>query len=466
MRRAALMWTGLEALISGGASFVVAFLIARLIGPGEMGIGAAVTALHVLLSVGVTALFADAIVQRQHLDDDQASSAFWASCAVGVLAAFIQLAAIWPMRLLLDDPRVMAMGAALAVPLPLLGAAGAVQGRATRLRNYRLLALRALCGQASGAALGVVIAMRAGGAWALVGQQAMLSGAGALTILAGAGWRPSWVWKQAAVRDMLRVGGPLTASTLVLHGRYRIFVLLLGGVLGKVELGQTHMAFRLAETMRELASTVMWRLLLPGMSQRQSDLAALRAGVDDALHAIGATLFPLCAAMAVGIGPLTRLLLGPGWVPSGTAAAPLVVLAAWMFLLFPGGVACVARGAPRYALRAHLAGAVLIAAGVLVVRPQTPLAAALVWIAAHAAIAPYMLSTAAQELRVPVWRTVAAGMPSLLIAAIAAIMALILPELRGTPLVMFVQRVVVAAAPMLLLTPPLWRARPASPARS
>ena len=82
--RGNIFWSGLEAGVSAGLSFASAFIVARLIGPAEVGIGAAAVAMHVLLWVGVNALFADALVQAASLDETAASSAFWASSGVGV----------------------------------------------------------------------------------------------------------------------------------------------------------------------------------------------------------------------------------------------------------------------------------------------------------------------------------------------------------------------------------------------
>jgi len=56
-------WSGVEAAASGAFSLVSAFVVARLIGPAEMGVGAAVASVHVLLWVGVNALFADAVAK-------------------------------------------------------------------------------------------------------------------------------------------------------------------------------------------------------------------------------------------------------------------------------------------------------------------------------------------------------------------------------------------------------------------
>lgn len=62
-------WSGFEAAASAALSFASAFIVARLAGPSEVGIGAAVIAVHVLLWVAVNALFADPLVQRIAVDD-------------------------------------------------------------------------------------------------------------------------------------------------------------------------------------------------------------------------------------------------------------------------------------------------------------------------------------------------------------------------------------------------------------
>ena len=72
-------WSGFEAAVSAVLSFASAFIVARLVGPAEVGIGAAAVAVHVLLWVAVNALFADALVQRSVVDDAAFSSAFAAS---------------------------------------------------------------------------------------------------------------------------------------------------------------------------------------------------------------------------------------------------------------------------------------------------------------------------------------------------------------------------------------------------
>ena len=424
MAARAVFWSGAEAAASGLLSAVSAFVVARIVGPAELGIGAAIVAVHVLLWVTVNALFADALVQRASLAADDASSAFWASALAGVLGAAVQAAAGVGLAAALGDRRLIAMGLALAAALPLVGAAGAMQGMLTRRRAYRALALRTMIGQGLGTCAGVSAALLGAGAWALVCQQLVTSAAGALCLLVAADFRPRFAIQRAPVRALLRIGVPLTASTLVQHGRYRLFALLIGALAGPAALGQIHMASRLVDTVRDLASTALWRLMLPPMAERQHDRAALQATVDRFVGAYGLVLFPLCGAMLATMAPLVALLLGPVWAPSGRAALPLILLAAYNLLLFAGNVATIARGRPAAFLAANAAATAATLLGVAVLRPADPVDAAWIWLAAQVLVSPYAIAVVARAMQARPWRQARAGLPALALAAAATIAAL------------------------------------------
>jgi len=453
-------WSAFEAGTSAVLSFASAFVVARLVGPAEVGIGAAAVAVHVLLWVVVNALFADALVQRPTVDDATASSAFWTSTAIGATAALLQAAAGWPLAHALSDARLAPMAAVLALPLPLVGAGGAIQGLLTRDRAYRVLAGRAVIGQGLGTVTGICAALAGAGAWALVLQQLVTSTAGALALLLRAPWRPRAVWQWAPVRALLCVGLPLTASTLVQHGRYRLFAVLIGITAGPASLGQVHMAFRLVDTVRELAMTALWRLMLPGLAERQHDPPALGAQVDRLGALSGLVVFPLCGAMAVTVRLLVGLLLGPVWEPAGLAALPLIGLTAWLFLGFPAGVAVVARGKAHYLLIANLAATVAVLLGVAVLRPVHPFEAVLVWLVAQLLIAPYTLIVAGRFLPKAssgsglsrLVRPIRGGLPVLGLAATATALAALMPGMFAR---VFVGAVVFLASAALLYRLPL-----------
>ena len=426
-------WSGSEAAISASLSFVSAFVVARLVGPAEVGIGAAAVAVHVLLWVGVNALFADALVQRSVVDDTTFSTAFVMSALVGCGAALAQVAAAHPLAWSLSDHRLVTMSLLLAVPLPLVGAAGPIQGLLTRQRAYRTLAFRTVIGQGLGTLVGIGSALAGAGAWALVLQQCVISGAGALALLLRTPTRPGLTVSWPRLRELARIGLPLTASTLIYHCRYRLFALLIGATAGAATLGQVHMAFRLIDAVRELVFTAQWRLMLPMLSEQQRDLPALHAVMDRCLAWSSFVAFPLCAAMAVSIQPLVTMLLGPVWQPSGIASLPLIALTAWLFLAFPAGVGVIARGEPRYTLIANIAGTTATAVGVLLLQPGNPLQAVLVWLGAQVFVSPYILWANGRVLGTTPLRPLRAGVPLLTASLVATAAAFALPMAIGEP---------------------------------
>lgn len=427
------LWSGAEAASSAIFSFASAFVVGRLIGPAEVGIAAAVVALHVLLWVAVNTLFADALVQRITLNRTTVSTALCSSIAIGCAAALIQAGAAGPLRRLLADDRLILMSFLLALPLPLVGAAGPVQGLLTRDRAYRALALRTLIGQGLGTAVGIRFALGGAGAWALILQQLTISTVGAITLLMHSPVRFGLSVDRRSLCELLRIGFPLMASSLTYHARYRLFALLIGGMAGAAALGQVHIAFRLVDAVRDVAFTAQWRLMLPILSKRQHDLPGLHEAMDRCLAWASLFAFPLCATLAVSVQPLVALLLGPVWQPSGLAALPLIALTAWLFLAFPAGVAVVARGEPHYTLIANIAATAAMFLLVLLIRPATPLHAVLVWLGSQMVVSPYVLYANARVLHMRPLRPLRAGLPMAAASVLAVAVAVILPWAIGEP---------------------------------
>lgn len=426
------LWAALEAAVSGGLSLVSAFVIARMIGPEAFGIATAAIALHVMLWVVANALFADALVQRPTLDEATAASAFWAGLATGCACALVQAGGGFVLAALFHAPRLLRMCVLLALPLPLVGIGGVAQGLLTRRRAYRLLAGRAILGQGLGTAAGIAIALRHGGPWSPIGQQFVASATGAIILLAGARLRPRALWQPSAVRALLRIAVPLTASTLVLTARYRLFAVLVGGTAGASALGEMHMAFRLVDTVRELCNTAQWRLMLPTLAERQSDPAALRAKVDRLTRQSNMLVLPLCGAMALTLPILTVHVLSPAWAGTGRAAEPLVALMAALSLTFPAGVAVIARGQTGRPLLGNLACLALTLGGVLWLRPASPMQAVLIWCGGQMLVAPYILWINGRAIEAGPLRPLRGGMPVLLTVAAALALALAVPA-HGTP---------------------------------
>jgi len=295
------------------------------------------------------------------------------------------------------------------MPLPLVGAAGVVQGLLTRERAYRHLALRTLIGQGLGTAVGITAALAGAGGWALVCQQAITSSVGALALLIGRGWRPSRCLDWAIVKSLLALGVPLTASTLVLIARYRLFAVLIGGSAGAAVLGQVHIAFRLVDTVRELTFTALWRLMLPALSEHQHNSAGMLEQVDRWLRWTVCVVFPVCIVLAILLTQGVTVVMGPSWAQAGQAAMPLIGLMALATLMFPSGVALIAVGQARFTLYGNLGSMLVGCGGVIVFRPSDPWHAVMIWTISQLVVCPYVMWVNARALGVALLRPLSGG---------------------------------------------------------
>ncbi len=424
-------WPAVEAGGAAMLAIVSSFVVARVVGPAELGIAATIVSAHVLLWVVVNALFADAVVQHADIDHGALSAAFWASTSVGVAMMAVQVGCGWGLAWLMDDDRLLAMAMILAVSLPLVGGAGVVQGILTRNRAYRWVALRTLIGNGIGTCFGIVASVHGLGAWAIVGQQSVSSGVGALVLIVFARWSPALVWRWSSVRALLRVGLPLTAGTLILLARYRVFAILLGANAGAAALGQVHIAFRLVDTVRDVSFTALWRLFLPDLSRYQHDRDAMLVCVDRLLRLSSMIMLPLCGGLVVSLVPFVALALGPEWQEAGKAAIPLVVLMAALAVTFPSGVALVAAGQPRLPLYANLAALVATSAGVVIWQPQTAREAIVIWCASQVLVIPYVAQASARALGVGLLRPLREAVPMTLLTGLAVFLSIIVPDRLG-----------------------------------
>jgi O-antigen/teichoic acid export membrane protein len=193
------------------------------------------------------------------------------------------------------------------------------------------------------------------------------------------------------------------------------------------------MAFRLVDTVRELCSTALWRLMLPVLAEHQHDEPSLRAAVDRLLRRSSLVMLPLCGAMALCLPPAVRDLLGPAWSTAGTAAEPLIALMALLMLMFPAGVAVVARGQTGRALGGNVACLLATLAGVVWLRPGNAMQAVLIWCGAQLVVAPYSLWINGRAVGTGPLRPLRAGAAMALVTAAALAAAVAAAAILGEP---------------------------------
>ncbi|WP_158291941.1 oligosaccharide flippase family protein [Paracraurococcus ruber] len=429
-------WVIAESLGAALFSFVSMLAIGRVIGPQDAGTGTVAIAAFLLLDVFGATLFSDAVVQLPGLRRRHGESAATASALAGCVLGLLLAGAGPVLAAGSGAPQVAWLALALAPLMPLSAVCGTAAGLLLRRQRYRILALRLLLGQPLALGTGLLLGLAGCGPWAMIGAQAVATLVTFILLATGGGVPLRPRLHRGALRELWPVAGPQVAGVALLAGRYRIFLLLLGLMVPQAVLALSHFAFRLLDA----ASSVVWhatgRLALPRLCAAQADRAALAEIYGEIAQLQAVIGLPLALGLAL-VGPdLTHVLLGPAWAGTGDAVRVASMAAIAGFLYGDQVSLFVALGRTRVNFWIACAMLLLPVAALLLLRPQTPVGAALAWSVPGVLLAPVIGWTVLHHLqRGPGWllrRIAPALLASLAMALIVAVVqaALTAPLLR------------------------------------
>jgi PST family polysaccharide transporter len=439
------------------------FLVARLIGPGEVGRAAIAGAIVMLVQPIAAYAFTSAMVQRSRLEAEDIASVLWTSLALAAALASL-LAATGLLLPGLFAPGVGALLATLACVLPFNAVEGTANGVLLRRGTFRALAIRGMAAHAAGLATGLSLALAGAGAWAPILQQLAFFATSATIAAAFARLPPLPVLRGATIRDMARFAVTSAAGGIADRAGFRLFLLVVAGAQPALA-GLLQIAFRIVEVARDLPSPFVHRYGLPALSRLRAQPAAFRTRLE-AVCSLAALVFaPVFVGLALVAPEVQAALLGPAWAGIVVPVRLLSCALALTAFTLPLGMAFTAAGMPGLNLALTIGAIALTLLLALLVPEGSAVGAAAAWATALVVDAAAACVLAAQRLGFPLARQARLLATALLPAACVAAAVLgaatggLLPE--GPALGVLAAKVVIGllagGPPLLLLARGPWR---------
>ncbi|HTL41900.1 MAG TPA: lipopolysaccharide biosynthesis protein [Pseudolysinimonas sp.] len=309
-------WIVLERWSTRVADIVVFAVLARLLTPADFGTVALATVFVTLLTVFVESGFTQALIRELHLDPRDASTAFWTSLGIsvvagGALSLSAPLIATW---LNSPDLRWVLPIASLALPL---GALSQTPGALLeREFQFRPLSLRRLVGVVSGLVAALALALAGAGIWALVANLLIPRVVGVIVLWASTPWRPRLEYSLTSLRRLWRVGSSMIGVGLLEALQSNVDKLVIGSFFSAHQLGYYVLAQRIGGAVAELVVSVVSRVALTTFSRVQDDptrLSRIYRQMSFVTASISTPVFALVAALSPQIVPTV---FGPGWEQS------------------------------------------------------------------------------------------------------------------------------------------------------
>lgn len=322
-------WSALGSWGGQAVNFVVFMVLARLLTPEMFGVVAIANVFVGLVRVLVDQGFADAIVQRNELEDEHLDTAFWTNMALGSLLCAGGLFGADFIARMFEEEGLGPVLQALSFIL-VFAALDKVQAALFRRRlDFRVLTLRNLSAILAGGIAGVGMAYYGWGVWSLVGQQMVRSGVGVVLIWLASDWRPGFGFSTSHFSDLFSFGISVVGGNLLTFANRRVDDFLIGAFLGSTALGYYSVAYKLIMTAIKLLNGISQNVLFSAFSRIQTQHELLRKAFYKATRYTSLVAFPAFTGLAVIAGDIIPVVFGSQW----TDSVPVVQLLAFVGML-------------------------------------------------------------------------------------------------------------------------------------
>ncbi|MDX2266518.1 MAG: MOP flippase family protein [Bryobacter sp.] len=320
--------------------------LSRLLEARELGLVGMLWAALGLAQVFHDMGLGNAVVQRKEVSEQELSTVFWLSAAMGgVLCGFCVLAGPL-LAAYYREPELAALA-------PWVGGAFLAQslGQTFRSVGQRELRFGWLSGvdvvsAAVGLGVSTGLAMNGWGAKSLL--VATVAGSVVRSGLMAWGQRdlfwPGWQCRPGEIGAMLNFGLYQMGDKSLNYLGANIDYILIGRVWGAEPLAIYRLAYETAVRPLSIINPIFNSVAYPIFSRKQDDAEALRNGLEQGLRMVAGLGFPLLAGLAVTADWAVKLLYGPKW----EAVGPVLAV-----LCGTGALRCVT----------NLAGSILLAKG-------------------------------------------------------------------------------------------------------
>lgn len=309
---------GFARLTAQGATFFLRLgslmVLARLLGPKDFGLVGMVTAFTGVLELCRDFGLSAATVQRETITDDQVSTLFWINMGFGVVLAGIMVALSPEIARFYHEPRLTAVTCVLALGL-IFNAAG-VQHAALLQREMRYTALAMISVGAlfAGTLLAIGGAKAGYGYWSLVAMSVTVPFGNTLGFWLATRWIPGRPRRRSGIRSMVRFGGTLTATGLLVYFSNNMDKVLIGRYWGSAAIGLYGRAYQLINIPTSNLNSAAGEVAFSALSRLQNDRALRRSYFLKGFSLVLALTMPLTIGCELFARDFVRVLLGAKWM--------------------------------------------------------------------------------------------------------------------------------------------------------
>lgn len=310
-----MIWAFGEQFAAQAVSFILSVILARLLMPDEYGTITMVLVFINIANVFVTNGFGEALVQRKNATDEDFTTVFYCSLAVAVFLYSVLYITAPLIATFYDSPELALVLRVLSLKLPIASINSIQRAYVQKNMQFKKFFFSTLGGTILSGVLGIFMAYKGFGVWALVAQYMSNSCVATIVMFFTVRWKPKLIFCKSSAKELIKYAWKLTAASLINTVYNELRSLIIGKKYSSSDLAYYNKGNHIPSLAITNINSAISTVIFPAMSQCNNAPNRLKAITRRSMKVAAFVIFPVMGGI-IGVGEsLIRLLLTEKWIP-------------------------------------------------------------------------------------------------------------------------------------------------------
>ncbi|MBU0768946.1 MAG: lipopolysaccharide biosynthesis protein [Proteobacteria bacterium] len=318
-----MIWNSIDKIAIKGVAFVIGIILARILMPADYGLIGMLAIFIAFSDMFVGGGLSMALIQKTDRTDVDYSTIFHFNLIVGLICYLILFFSAPLIAQFFNAPQLAMLTRVLSLIIIINALAIVQQTRLTIKLDFKTQALISLFSVVIGGAIGLFMAYRGFGVWALVSQTLSSSLVRAASLFYFNKWMPMLTFSVASFKQLFGFSSKLLGAGLVATVVNNLYSILIGKIFAAKDLGFYTKAKEYPEFLSATLSMVLQGVTFPILASLQNDRIRMVSVYGRIMGIIVFFVIPTLTLFALLSEPFVRIFLTEKWMP-------VVPLIQWM----------------------------------------------------------------------------------------------------------------------------------------
>ena len=309
-----LFWQFCQKSVGQIASFVISVVLARLLMPEEFGIVALAGMFAVLTRIFIDCGMGTALIQKKDADNLDFCTIFWAQTVFSLIVYMIVFVLAPWFSLLFHVPKLTPVIRVSSLSM-ILGTMNGIQGViVTRRMDFKYYFYRTLIASVLSGAIGIYMAYRGCGVWALVAQHLSAIVISTIALFSQVRWVPQFIFSMERFKTLFSVGVKFMLSGLIGTAFGQLKGYIIGLKYTATDLAYYNRGEGVPSIFTRNIDASINGVLFPVFAKLQDEREAVKRAVRRSIKTSSYLLFPMVLGLAAIADNLVPILYTEKWV--------------------------------------------------------------------------------------------------------------------------------------------------------